>query len=145
MKKRSKIAWFVYENTHFLKPEVGFKPNSLKCANIFIKKPKAGLRATDVQREISKFNLITKRKTVMDEQKLEQMRSVLNKLEDIKNTQESIIDKINHVITDLFQHPDKDLEKVMEEAHQKASDNVDAVREAMDDYEMRINKIETQG
>ncbi len=80
----------------------------------------------------------------MDEQKLEQMRSVLNKLEDIKNTQESIIDKINHVITDLFQHPDKDLEKVMEEAHQKASDNVDAIREAMDDYEMRINKIETQ-
>ncbi|MDR9456510.1 MAG: hypothetical protein RI572_03780 [Salegentibacter sp.] len=80
----------------------------------------------------------------MDEQKLEQMRSVLNKLEDIKNTQESIIDKINHVITDLFQHPDKDLEKIMEEAHQKASDNVDAIREAMDDYEMRINKIETQ-
>lgn len=80
----------------------------------------------------------------MDEQKLEQMRSVLNKLEDIKNTQESIIDKINHVITDLFQHPDKDLEKIMEEAHQKASDNVDAIREAMDDYEIRINKIETQ-
>ncbi|WP_081209015.1 hypothetical protein [Salegentibacter sediminis] len=80
----------------------------------------------------------------MDEQKLEQMRSVLNKLEDIKNTQESIIDKINHVITDLFQHPDKDLEKVMEEAHQKASDNVDAIREAMEDYEMRINKIESQ-
>lgn len=80
----------------------------------------------------------------MDEQKLEQMRSVLNKLEDIKNTQESIIDKINHVITDLFQHPDKDLEKVMEEAHQKASDNIDAIREAMDEYEMRINKIESQ-
>lgn len=80
----------------------------------------------------------------MDEQKLEQMRSVLNKLEDIKNTQESIIDKINHVITDLFQHPDKDLEQVMEEAHQKASDNVDAIREAMEDYEMRINKIESE-
>lgn len=80
----------------------------------------------------------------MDEKKLEQMRSVLNKLEDIKNSQESIIDKINHVITDLFQHPDKDLEKVMEEAHQKASDNVDAVRDAMEDYEMRINKIESQ-
>lgn len=81
----------------------------------------------------------------MDEQKLEQMRSVLNKLEDIKNSQESIIDKINHVITDLFQHPDKDLEKVMEEAHQKASDNVDAIREAMEEFEMKINKIESQG
>ncbi|HSP11285.1 MAG TPA: hypothetical protein VLO29_02060 [Salegentibacter sp.] len=81
----------------------------------------------------------------MDEQKMEQMRSVLNKLEDIKNSQESIIDKINHVITDLFQHPDKDLEKVMEEAHQKASDNVDAIRDAIEDYEMQINKMESQG
>lgn len=81
----------------------------------------------------------------MDEQKREQMQSVLNKLEDIKNSQESIIDKINHVITDLFQHPDKELEKVMEEAHQKASDNVDSIREAMEDYEMRINKMESEG
>ncbi len=80
----------------------------------------------------------------MDQQKLDQMRSTLSKLEDIKNSQESILDKINHVITDLFQHPDKELEKTMEDAHQKASDNVDAVREAMEDYEMRINKMENQ-
>jgi len=80
----------------------------------------------------------------MDQEKLDQMRSTLNKLEDIKNSQESIIDKINHVITDLFQHPDKELEKAMEKAHQKASDNVDAIRESMEDYEMRINKLENQ-
>ena len=80
----------------------------------------------------------------MDQEKLDHMRSVLSKLEDIKNTQSSIIDKINHVITDLFQHPDKELEKTMEDAHQKASDNIDAVREAMEDYEMRINKMENQ-
>ncbi|TDN87172.1 hypothetical protein DET49_11331 [Salegentibacter sp. 24] len=81
----------------------------------------------------------------MDESKIEQMRSTLNKLEDIKNSQESIIDKINHVITDLFQHPDKELEKAMNAAHQKSSDNVDQVREAMEEYEMRINKLENQG
>lgn len=80
----------------------------------------------------------------MDQAKLDHMRSMLNKLEDIKNTQSSLIDKINHVITDLFQHPDKNLEKVMEDAHQKASDNIDAVREAMEDYEMAINKMENQ-
>ena len=54
----------------------------------------------------------------MDQKKIDQMRATLNKLEDIKNSQESIIDKINHVITDLFQHPDKELEKAMESAHQ---------------------------
>lgn len=80
----------------------------------------------------------------MDQDKLDHMRSTLNKLEDIKNTQSSIIDKINHVITDLFQHPDKNLEKIMEDAHQKASDNIDAIREAMEDYEMAINKMENQ-
>ncbi|TRZ41430.1 hypothetical protein [Robertkochia solimangrovi] len=77
----------------------------------------------------------------MDEQKLAWMQKIYSKLEDIKNTQESSIDKINHVITDLFQHPDKDLEKVMEEAHQRASDNVDMVREALNAYEERINKM----
>ena len=80
----------------------------------------------------------------MDQEKLDHMRSTLNRLEDIKNTQSSLIDKINHVITDLFQHPDKNLEKVMEDAHQKASDNIDAVREAMEEYEMAINKMENQ-
>ena len=81
----------------------------------------------------------------MDQEKLDQMRAILAKLEDIKNSQESIIDKINHVITDLFQHPDKDLDKAMEDAHQKSSDNVDSVREVIDDYEIRINKMENEG
>lgn len=81
----------------------------------------------------------------MDQQKIDEMRGTLAKLEDIRNSQESIIDKINHVITDLFQHPDKELEQVMEKAHQKASDNVDAIREAMDDFEMKINKLENEG
>lgn len=81
----------------------------------------------------------------MDQEKRDQMRAILIKLEDIKNSQESVIDKINHVITDLFQHPDKDLEKAMEEAHQKSSDNVDAVREVIEEYEIRINKMENEG
>lgn len=80
----------------------------------------------------------------MDQEKLDQMRSTLNKLEDIKNSQESILDKINHVITDLFQHPDKELEKAMEDAHQTASENTEKINEAMKEYEMRINKLETQ-
>lgn len=78
----------------------------------------------------------------MDEAKMEQMRSMLNKLEDIKNSQESIIDKINHVITDLFQNPDKELENAMEIAHQNSSDNIDVIREIIENYEIRINQEE---
>lgn len=80
----------------------------------------------------------------MDQEKLDQMRAILNKLEDIKNSQESIIDKINHVITDLFQHPDAELEKAMEEAHQAASDDVNAITAIIEDYEIKINKLENE-
>ncbi|WP_432412945.1 hypothetical protein [Rasiella sp. SM2506] len=78
----------------------------------------------------------------MEQAKYDQMQTMLNKLEDIKNSQESIIDKINHVITDLFQNSDKDLEKVMEAAHQRASDNVDKIRDAMEEYEIKFNKAQ---
>ncbi|HCQ75355.1 MAG TPA: hypothetical protein DIV44_00970 [Leeuwenhoekiella sp.] len=78
----------------------------------------------------------------MDQAKYDQMETMLHKLEDIKNSQESIIDKINHVITDLFQNPDKDLEKAMEDAHQKASDNVEKIAEATEEYQMKMNKFE---
>ena len=67
---------------------------------------------------------------------------MMNKLEDIKNSQESIIDKINHVITDLFQNPDKDLEKGMENAHQKASENVEVISNLIEEYEIKFNKAQ---
>ena len=78
----------------------------------------------------------------MDQAKYDQMETMMNKLEDIKNSQESIIDKINHVITDLFQNPDKDLEKGMEKAHQKASENVDTIKELISNYEIKFNKAQ---
>ncbi|MDC7995845.1 hypothetical protein [Altibacter sp. HG106] len=78
----------------------------------------------------------------MDQAKYDQMQGMLNKLEDIKNSQESILDKINHVITDLFQEPDADLEKAMEIAHEKASNNVEHIRDAMDAYEIKFNKAQ---
>lgn len=78
----------------------------------------------------------------MEQAKYDQMQGMLNKLEDIKNSQESIIDKINHVITDLFQDPDSELEKAMEAAHQKASDNVEKISEAIEAYEIKFNKAQ---
>lgn len=80
----------------------------------------------------------------MDQKKADQMQGMLNKLEDIKNSQESILDKINHVITDLFQDSDKDLEKAMERAHQKASENVEEISEAIESYEIKFNKAQQQ-
>lgn len=80
----------------------------------------------------------------MKQEKIAQLKSILNKLEDVKHTQESVIDKVNHVITDLFQHPDKKLEKAMEDAHQRSSDNIDTVSDIIEELEMRINKAENE-
>lgn len=78
----------------------------------------------------------------MDQAKYNEMEATLHKLEDIKNSQESILDKINHVITDLFQHPDKALEKAMEAAHEKASENVEKIGEAIEEFEIKFNKAQ---
>lgn len=80
----------------------------------------------------------------MDQAKYDKMQAMLQKLEDIKNSQESILDKINHVITDLFENPDKDLENAMEEAHQKASENVEKISEAIEDYEIKFNTAQQE-
>ncbi len=78
----------------------------------------------------------------MEQSKYNEMQAMLHKLEDIKNSQKSIIDKINHVITDLFLHPDKNLEKAMEAAHEKASNNVERIAEAIEEYEIKFNKAQ---
>ena len=80
----------------------------------------------------------------MEQAKYDQMQGMMNKLEDIKNSQESIIDKINHVITDLFQNPDANLEKGMEKAHQKASENVELIKNLKEEFEMKFNKAQAQ-
>ena len=78
----------------------------------------------------------------MDQTKYDQKQAMLHKLEDIKNSQTSIIDKINHVITDLFQNPDADLEKAMEDVHERASENVEKIKESIEEYEIKFNKAQ---
>lgn len=78
----------------------------------------------------------------MDQKKYNDMQAMLHKLEDIKNSQKSILDKINHVITDLFQNPDGDLEKGMEQAHQRVSENEEAIEELIENYQIKFNKMQ---
>jgi hypothetical protein len=80
----------------------------------------------------------------MEQAHFEQMQAIMNKLVDIKNSQESLIDKINHVITDLFQHPDSLLEKGMEKAHQRASEDMDMINELIEEYEIKFNKAQQE-
>lgn len=57
----------------------------------------------------------------MAEQSLEVIESNYNKLEDIKNSCESLVEKLGYLQVDLFNNPDKDLEKFLGEMNSKFS------------------------
>lgn len=80
----------------------------------------------------------------MEKTKLEIMKEIKVKLEDIHNSQASLIEKIAHVITELFNSPDKELETQLNELHTNASNNAELAKKTTEDYTMRINKIENE-
>lgn len=73
---------------------------------------------------------------------VEVMKSVLNKLEDIRNTQQSLIEKIGQVQVDLFDIQSKELDKKLEKVHQMASDSLDVIDDAMENFEIKKNALE---
>ena len=73
---------------------------------------------------------------------LEVMKSVLNKLEDIRNTQQSLIEKVGQVQVDLFEIQSKELDEKLEKVHQAASDSIDVIVDAIENFEIKKNAIE---
>jgi hypothetical protein len=76
---------------------------------------------------------------IMEKSKIEIMEDFQQKLEDIVNSQESLAEKIGHVQVDLFNAPDKELEKAMEDFATRASADYAIMSEVLEDYKMRVN------
>lgn len=76
----------------------------------------------------------------MEKTKIEKMRDIKVKLEDIHNSQASLIEKMATVIVELFNTPDSDLEKKINEIHSNASANAEITATMVEDYEIKINK-----
>ena len=77
--------------------------------------------------------------------KLEVMNSVLIKLEDIKNTQQSLIEKVGVLEVELFDIQSKDLDEELEKVSTQASGAFETITEAIEAFEMKRNKIENEG
>ena len=77
--------------------------------------------------------------------KLEVMNSVLIKLEDIKNTQQSLIEKVGVLEIELFDIQSKDLDEELEKVSTMASGSFETITEAIEAFEMKRNKIENEG
>ncbi|REH54596.1 hypothetical protein C7448_102118 [Tenacibaculum gallaicum] len=82
--------------------------------------------------------------TDQEQKRLDTMNSVLVKMEDIKNTQKSLVEKIGVVEVQLFDIQSKDLDKELENVMVRASDTLKIIKQATEAFEMKRNRLENE-
>lgn len=70
------------------------------------------------------------------------MAAVAEKLQDILNSQEALIEKTAEVQIDLLEVADPELEKAIVDIHTTASANYTAIQQAIDDYQVHLDALE---
>jgi ElaB/YqjD/DUF883 family membrane-anchored ribosome-binding protein len=66
--------------------------------------------------------------------KFELMEKIVQELEDLKNSQQAIIQKIAKIEVDNFDLGNKRLEKDLPDMHQRVSDNLDTIANILEDF-----------
>lgn len=82
--------------------------------------------------------------TDQEQKRLDTMNAVLVKMEDIKNTQKSLIEKIGVVEVQLFDIQSKDLDKELDNVMVRASDTLKIIKQATEAFEMKRNRLENE-
>ncbi|MDB4902301.1 MAG: hypothetical protein JWQ63_1582 [Mucilaginibacter sp.] len=68
------------------------------------------------------------------------MEKIVHELEDLKNSQQAIIQKLAKIEVDNMELGDKRLEKDLPDMHQRVSDNLDTIASILQDF---ANQTET--
>jgi predicted rRNA methylase YqxC with S4 and FtsJ domains len=74
--------------------------------------------------------------------KFDLMEKITHELEDLKNSQTAIVQKIGKIEIDNFDLGNKTLEKVLPEMHQNVADNLDKIAEILASFEEAKDKYE---
>ena len=77
----------------------------------------------------------------MEKSNLELKEEFLRKIEAIKNSCESLVEKVGHLQVDLFNHPDKDLEKALDKLNNDFSNDHEFITEVWHAYEDKVNAL----
>ncbi|RMA58592.1 hypothetical protein [Ulvibacter antarcticus] len=77
----------------------------------------------------------------MEQSNLEQKEENFRKLGDILNTCESLVEKVGHLQVDLFNAPDKDLEKILDILNNDFSAAHQLITEYWHTYEDKITQL----
>ena len=84
-----------------------------------------------------------KTKIPMDKiRKFELMEKIVHELEDLKNSQQAIIQKLGKIEVDNIDLGDKRLEKDLPEMHQRVADNLDAIASILEDFANQTSDYE---
>ena len=76
--------------------------------------------------------------------KIEKMESILTKMEDLKNSQQSLIEKVGQIQVELFDMESKDLDAHIEKVSKAASNAFDEISEAIEEFEEKKNRLENE-
>lgn len=67
--------------------------------------------------------------------KFELMEKITRELEDLKNSQMAIVQKIGKIEVDNFELGNKTLERILPDVHQNIADNLDKIAEILSSFE----------
>ena len=67
------------------------------------------------------------------------MEKIVHELEDLKNSQQAIIQKLAKIEVDNMDLGDKKLEKELPDMHQRVSDNLDTIAGLLEDFAAKTN------
>jgi ElaB/YqjD/DUF883 family membrane-anchored ribosome-binding protein len=74
--------------------------------------------------------------------KFELMEKIVHELEDLKNSQQAIIQKLGKIEVDNIDLGDKRLEKDLPEMHQRVADNLDTIAAILEDFANQTSDYE---
>jgi len=69
------------------------------------------------------------------------MEKIVHELEDLRHSQQAIMQKITKIEVDNIELGDKRLEKVLPDMHQRIADNLDAIAALMEDFTEQTDKF----
>lgn len=76
--------------------------------------------------------------------KFELMEKIVHELEDLKNSQQAIIQKLTKIEVDNIDLGDKRLEKDLPDMHQRVSENLDTIAAILEDFAIQTDQFNNQ-
>lgn len=76
--------------------------------------------------------------------KFELMEKIVHELEDLKNSQQAIIQKLTKIEVDNIDLGDKRLEKDLPDMHQRVSENLDTIASILADFAQQTEQYNNQ-